>query len=35
MYGRFHRPTAKGDLRAVLLPCRRPELYAPSNKPQP
>jgi len=35
MYGRFHRPTAKGYLRAVLLPCRRPELYAPSNKPQP
>jgi predicted amidohydrolase len=29
MYGRFNRPVAKGDLRAVLLQCRRPELYAP------
>ncbi len=29
MYGRFNRPEAKGDLRAVILKCRRPELYAP------
>jgi len=27
MYGRFNRPEAKGDLRATLLRCRRPELY--------
>lgn len=27
MYGRFNRPVAKGDLRAVILKCRRPELY--------
>jgi predicted amidohydrolase len=27
MYGRFNRPLAKGDLRAVTLKCRRPELY--------
>jgi len=27
MYGRFNRPVAKGDLRAVILSCRRPELY--------
>jgi hypothetical protein len=27
MYGRFNRPLAKGDLRAVLLKCRRPVLY--------
>jgi hypothetical protein len=29
MYGRFNRPVAKGDLRAVILQCRRPELYKP------
>lgn len=28
MYGEFNRPVAAGDLRAVLLKCRRPELYA-------
>ena len=28
MYGRFHRPTPRGDLRAVILGQRRPELYA-------
>jgi predicted amidohydrolase len=27
MYGRFNRPLAKGDLRAVILGCRRPDLY--------
>jgi predicted amidohydrolase len=27
MYGRFNRPLARGDLRAVILKCRRPELY--------
>ena len=27
MYGQFNRPQAKGDLRPVLLQCRRPELY--------
>jgi len=27
MYGRFNRPIASGDLRAVILKCRRPELY--------
>jgi len=27
MYGRFNRPVARGDLRAVILRCRRPELY--------
>jgi len=27
MYGRYNRPVAKGDLRAVVLSCRRPELY--------
>jgi hypothetical protein len=27
MYGRYNRPVARGDLRAVLLKCRRPELY--------
>ena len=31
MYGRFHRPVAKGDLRAVLLKQRRPELYRPRS----
>jgi len=29
MYSRRNYPEAKGDLRAVLLRCRRPELYAP------
>jgi len=29
MYGRHHFPPAKGDLRAVLLKCRRPKLYRP------
>jgi predicted amidohydrolase len=29
MYGRFNRPVAGGDLRAVVLSCRRPELYRP------
>ena len=29
MYGRFNRPVAKDDLRAVILQCRRPELYRP------
>jgi len=29
MYGRFNRPVAKGDLRAVILKQRRPELYRP------
>ena len=33
MYGRFNRPEAKGDLRAVLLKCRRPKLYMRNNKP--
>ena len=33
MYGQFNRPEAKGDLRAVLLKCRRPELYLRDNKP--
>jgi hypothetical protein len=32
MYGRYNRPVAKGDLRAVLLQCRRPELYRPRSK---
>jgi len=27
MYGRYNRPVARGDLRAVLLRCRRPALY--------
>ena len=27
-------PQAKGDLRAVLLTCRRPELYAPRPEPK-
>jgi len=27
MYGRYNRPVAKGDLRAVILKHRRPELY--------
>lgn len=31
MYGRFNRPVAAGDLRAVILQCRRPELYAPAQ----
>jgi predicted amidohydrolase len=31
MYGRFNRPVAKGDLREVVLKCRRPELYAPDR----
>jgi len=29
LYKRGKRPVAKGDLRAVLLKCRRPELYKP------
>ena len=29
MYGRFNRPIPAGDLRAVVLACRRPELYVP------
>jgi len=29
MYGRFNRPVARGDLRTVILQCRRPELYRP------
>ena len=33
MYGRFNRPQAKGDLRAVVLSCRRPELYRPRPSP--
>ena len=33
MYGRFNRPQAKGDLRAVLLLCRRPDLYPPRTGP--
>jgi|GEM_PF-2804659 len=33
MYGRFNRPQAKGDLRAVVLSCRRPELYRPRPTP--
>jgi predicted amidohydrolase len=33
MYGQFNRPVAKGDLRAVTLQCRRPELYR-DNTPQ-
>ncbi len=33
MYGRFNRPAAKGDLRAVVLSCRRPELYRPRPAP--
>jgi hypothetical protein len=28
MYGRFNRPEYKGDLRAVILRQRRPDLYA-------
>ncbi|MDD5521783.1 MAG: carbon-nitrogen hydrolase family protein [Kiritimatiellae bacterium] len=32
MYGRFNRPVAKGDLRAVLLKCRRPDLYRPKGQ---
>ena len=35
MYGRFNRPQAKGDLRAVILQHRRPELYKPRNEPKP
>ena len=27
MYGRYNRPQAADDLRAVILKCRRPELY--------
>ncbi|NOZ22907.1 MAG: carbon-nitrogen hydrolase family protein [Planctomycetes bacterium] len=27
MYGRYNRPVAKGDLRAIVLKHRRPELY--------
>ncbi len=27
MYGRYHRPLSKGDLRSIVLQCRRPELY--------
>jgi len=33
MYGRFNRPVPKGDLRAVVLKCRRPELYV-SDEPK-
>ncbi|MBM4047480.1 MAG: carbon-nitrogen hydrolase family protein [Planctomycetes bacterium] len=33
MYGRYNRPVAKGDLRAVLLKQRRPELYR-AQKPK-
>lgn len=33
MYGRYKRPEAKGDLRAVVLSCRRPELYRPRPTP--
>ena len=29
MYGRYNRPKPKGDLRAVILQQRRPELYVP------
>lgn len=32
MYHRRNHPAAKGDLRAVLLGCRRPELYKPRAK---
>ena len=35
MYYRRNHPQAKGDLRAVLLQCRRPELYKPRRKPKP
>ncbi len=31
MYGRYNRPVAKGDLRAVVLGQRRPELYKPKK----
>jgi len=32
MYGRFNRPKARGDLRAVILQQRRPELYRRRGK---
>ena len=34
MYSRRNYPEAKGDLRAVLLACRRPELYKPRKSPK-
>ena len=34
MYHRRNHPVAKGDLRALLLECRRPELYRPRPKPK-
>ena len=34
MYSARKYPEAKGDLRAVLLQCRRPELYAPRPEPK-
>jgi len=33
MYSARNHPVAKGDLRAVLLRCRRPELYRPRPEP--
>lgn len=35
MYGRFNRPVAKGDLRAVILANRRPKLYRPRKEAAP
>ena len=32
MYGRFNRPRALGDLREVVLGCRRPALYGPRGR---
>jgi len=32
MYSGRNHPEAKGDLRAVLLKCRRPDLYKPRQQ---
>ena len=32
MYGQYNRPVANGDLRSVVLQCRRPLLYRPREE---
>lgn len=32
MYGRYNRPQVRGDLRTVVLECRRPALYGPRGR---
>ena len=34
MYGRYHRPKPAGDLRSVVLACRRPALYKARPEPK-